>query len=346
MRFAIEQDVRFIVGNNLARMAKLVDYAQVNGIQICDDIENGSISEHISMDENLRHELSKGLSPNSNRANELRALLKGDISFTPANYWPNLGIISCWLSGSVGVWVDNVKPLFGSKPLYFDYGFGASEGKFNIPNKPNNSAGILAIHSAFYEFIPYGENTNITLLAHELEIGKEYEMIITNFAGLYRYQMFDIIRVEGFYKNTPEIVFVSKSGDVGDLVGERLAGSVVSRVVEDIFAQLDVVIEFACAVTIQSPPHYIFCVETVNKEVDIDLHVVAQKIDIEFRKEVGYNLMRRDNLLSNPELRLMKKGWTELLYKRKTKGASRSQIKLPIIYKEEIPEAEYLLKNS
>jgi hypothetical protein len=337
MRYAIEQDIRFIAGNNLVRMAKLIKVAQDNAAYIIDDIANGTVASHIVMDNDLRQELELKLKPNKARAQELLELVNNINDFIPANYWKKLRLISCWLSGSVGAWVDGVKPLFGDGVSYYDYGFGASEGKFNIPHRESEASGILAIHSGFYEFIPYGENTDKVLLAHELEVGKEYEMIITNYAGLYRYQMFDIIRVEGFFMNTPEIVFVSKSGDVGDLVGERLAGSIISRVVNDIFVKEGIAIEFACAITIQNPPHYQICVELKEQNIDVDLDKVAIKIDQEFRKETGYNLMRRDDLLFAPKLRLMRQGWTEALYQNKAKGTSRSQVKLPIVYKEKLP---------
>ena len=343
MRFAIEQNVGFILGNNLARMSKLVKLAQDYAAQIIEDIERGSIAVHININKDLREELLAKLKPNKERAQELRELSKNINDFIPSNYWQNLQLISCWLSGSVGAWIETVKPLFGAQTSYYDYGFGASEGKFNIPHRESQSSGILAIHAAFYEFIPFGDHSKQILLAHELEIGKEYEMIITNNAGLYRYQMFDIIRVEGFFRNTPEIVFVSKSGDVGDLVGERLAGSIIGRVLHNAFANEDIAIEFACAVTIQNPPHYVFCVEAKEQNVHVDLGKMADIVDQIFRQETGYNLMRRDDLLGKSELRLMKRGWVEDLYKKKTKGNSRSQIKLPLVYKNQIPSSAFLI---
>jgi len=354
MLFSIAEDIRLIVGNNIARMAKLTEIAKANARQICTDIENGTIDNTLPIETETRKKLEQLLNPNTERATELRAILDDGNDFIPANYWKNLKVIYTWLSGSIGNWVDSVKHLFGNGVTYFDYGYGASEGKFNIPHKPGISAGILALHGAFYEFIPYNKtgkteraNNPETLLAHQLKKGELYEMVVTTFSGLYRYNMHDIIKVEGFYKNTPEIVFVSKTGDVGDLVGERLAGSIVNRVVPAVLAKKPIAVKHVCAVTKSKPPHYIFCIEPDENSFEISAKIdkinLAILLDNEFQKEVGYKLMRRDNLLLAPEIKFMKPGWQQALYDEKTPdGLSTAQVKLPVIYNEQIPKAEFL----
>ncbi len=353
MLFSIVEDIRLIVGNNIARMAKLTDVAKKNALQICNDIETGTINSFLKIDSGIRIKLERQLQPNPKRAAELRELAKNNNDFTPANYWNNLKVILTWLAGSIGNWVDSVKPLFGKRVVYFDYGYGASEGKFNIPYKPEVSAGILALHSAFYEFIPYSnsektdsESRPQTLLAHQLKKGELYEMVITTFAGLYRYNMHDIIKVEGFYENTPTIVFVSKTGDVGDLVGERLAGSIVNRVISGVLKKQSIPVKHICAVTKSTPPHYVFCIETEDINLkNLDSQNLAVLLDNEFQKEVGYRIMRRDNLLLLPEIKFMRQGWQQVLYKEKTpKGLTSAQVKLPVIYNEHIPHKEFLIQ--
>ena len=357
MLFSIAEDVRLIVGNNIARMAKLTEIAKINALQICTDIETGTINNTLQIDAKTKEKLTHLLKSNPERANELRAILNRGDEFIPVNYWKNLVVIYTWLSGSIGNWVNSVKHLFGTDVTYFDYGYGASEGKFNIPHKPGISAGILALQGAFYEFIPYNKtgkteskSDSKTLLAHQLKKGELYEMIVTNLAGLYRYNMHDIIRVEGFYKDTPEIVFVSKIGDVGDLVGERLAGSIVSRVIPKVLKQQAITVKHVCAVTKNTPPHYIFCIElsknSFENSAKIDKTNMAILLDKEFQNEVGYKLMRRDNLLLPPEIKFMKPGWQQALLKEKTpNGLSSAQVKLPVIYNEQIPKKEFLLDD-
>ncbi len=45
------------------------------------------------------------------------------------------------------------------------------------------------------------------LLMDELEVGKEYELIVTNLSGFYRYRLGDVIRVTGYHNECPMLVF-------------------------------------------------------------------------------------------------------------------------------------------
>jgi hypothetical protein len=336
MRFALEHDVRAIVGNNIARMDKLDYVAQSNAQKICDDIAKGTISDTIDINSDLRKTISKGLYPNPERADFLRNIIDSGMDFIPSEYWPELRIVCCWLSGSVGASVASVRRLLPEKTVFLDYGYGASEGKFNIPHIPESSAGPLAIHAAFYEFIPANNDSPTpaeTLLAHQLQKDGIYRMLITTYSGLYRYDMHDLIRVTGFYKNTPEIVFVSKTGDIGNIAGEKLCGSTICSAVATVSGKLGISIRHTCAVTVPTPPHYIFCIEPTIEPTDIPPQFV-ELLDREIRKDIGYGNKRRDNLLAAPELRIMKTGWREAIYReRNCTGISSIQAKLPVIYK-------------
>ncbi|KAF2295458.1 hypothetical protein GH714_032971 [Hevea brasiliensis] len=43
-----------------------------------------------------------------------------------------------------------------------------------------------------------------------VEVGKEYELVITTYSGLYRYRVGDILRVTGFYNKAPQFRFVRR----------------------------------------------------------------------------------------------------------------------------------------
>jgi hypothetical protein len=160
--------------------------------------------------------------------------------------------------------------------------------------------------------------------------------------------MHDIVQVTGFYKNTPEIVFVSKIGDIGDIVGERVAGTVIVRVATSVFGEKGVSLRHVCAVTRHFPPHYLFCVEPEpdawDRIANIDKSELIDSLDNELKKEVGYRVMRRDALILKPDVQFMRQGWRDILYKEKMQpGMCEAQVKLPVIYDEDIPKQEFLL---
>lgn len=115
---------------------------------------------------------------------------------------------SCWLSGSVGRDAYDVIQRMPKSMRFFDMGFGASEGKFNLPMKLGNPIGAAAIFSVFFEFIPLEGGDPCCIW--EVENGKYYEMLVTTYSGLYRYNMLDVVRFDGVVGNTPKFVFVAK----------------------------------------------------------------------------------------------------------------------------------------
>ena len=77
----------------------------------------------------------------------------------------------------------------------------------------------------YFEFISAEDldNSNPKFLQlHELEKGKRYSIFVTTYAGLYRYNMNDLIEVTGFFGTIPTIQFVQKINGIISMTGEKL----------------------------------------------------------------------------------------------------------------------------
>ncbi len=227
MRFAIQhEDVVMILGNNAGRMRELANLADKNAVNILSDIQNGTIAGAGIIEERLRIKIEESILPDPVRASLLRKIFEQTGHLMPRDYWPSLQLMGFWLAASVGHFIKDVRPLMSDSARYMDIGYGASEGKFNIPSEIEQAAGTLSILTAFYEFIP--EHGGIPLMAHQLEDQKCYELVITTWSGLYRYKLADVIKVEGFTKKTPNIVFQYKSGDILNIADEKTPASAVN----------------------------------------------------------------------------------------------------------------------
>lgn len=199
--------------NNLYAFGKVLDQIEWHAQQMIEDIRSGHMS--VEMSDANRQELQKLFSPNLERADELQQLIstQGKLVHSPESLlrlWPNFQMVSCWLSGSVGRDAREVMNRLPSKIKCFDMGYGASESKINIPAKLADASGIAAIFSLFFEFLPL-EKGKRPLFAWEVKDGEHYELIISTYSGLYRYNMLDIVRIDGFTGKTPNIVFCGKS---------------------------------------------------------------------------------------------------------------------------------------
>jgi len=111
--------------------------------------------------------------------------------------WPNLEV---FFHGAVAF--HPYRKLFqelipGSQMHYWET-YNASEGFFGIQDQPNSEDLLLMLdYGIFYEFIPMDElekDYPQAIGLGEVELGKNYAMVITTNGGLWRYQIGDTIR--------------------------------------------------------------------------------------------------------------------------------------------------------
>ncbi len=111
--------------------------------------------------------------------------------------WPNLEV---YFHGGVSFtpYIDQYKAILPHKAFKYYEIYNASEGFFAIQDKNNSSELLLMLdYGIFYEFIPmdiYGTSNEKAITLNDVEIGKNYAVIITTNAGLWRYKIGDTIR--------------------------------------------------------------------------------------------------------------------------------------------------------
>lgn len=102
---------------------------------------------------------------------------------------------------------------------YFVY--AASEGVFGLAeNVDSADRYILLPESVFFEFIPVnGDHTS--LLIRDVKIGEEYELVVTNRSGLYRYRLGDVVKIVGLHEKAPVVKFCYRRNQVINIAGEK-----------------------------------------------------------------------------------------------------------------------------
>lgn len=240
--------------------------------------------------------------------------------------------------GSVGVYVDSVRPLLPEGTRYVDVGYGASEAKINIPMKPGTPAGALAVFSSFFEFIP--EEGGEPLLAHELEDGKNYELVLTTNAGLYRYRLKDLVHVDGFTGTTPNLYFLTKLADVANLAQEKIPGAMLLEAILDTAAKAGNPCRMAQVYPDPDSASYVLCMET--EKIPEDLAAFEKRMDDGLRSRLIQYDTYRGKLLNPCRVVLMKAGWTGEQMKKYAKGnATAAQVKAPVVIGE-MPEQAWV----
>jgi hypothetical protein len=129
-------------------------------------------------------------------------------------------------------------------------GLVATEAFISLPLLPDYDP-VLAVNSHFFEF-GASESGDI-YLAHEVEEGKVYSVIVTTSGGLYRYRLGDLIRVTGFFHGAPTLRFVAKEGVVSDLFGEKLHADHVQCSAAEVFSKCSIEPLFSLLAPVKNP---------------------------------------------------------------------------------------------
>jgi len=111
--------------------------------------------------------------------------------------WPNLEFYS---HGGVSFrpYREQFKKLIPSDSMYYLENYNASEGYFALQDQPDSEDLLLMLdYGIYYEFLPienlHDENPR-TLCLHEVELNKNYALVISTNAGLWRYMVGDTIK--------------------------------------------------------------------------------------------------------------------------------------------------------
>ncbi|MCA9041749.1 MAG: GH3 auxin-responsive promoter family protein, partial [Planctomycetaceae bacterium] len=240
-RLGVTRDVGMWISPNPSTHVKLARFGTEHAETLIKDLKEGTLTTEFDFPEIVRKAVRRKLKPNTKRAAELEQILNETGALRPRDVWPNLGMIGCWLGGSLQSYLQHFPDYFSEKTAIRDIGLVASENRMTIPKEDNTPGGVLDITTAYYEFIPVDEieSADPTVLeAHELEEGGEYYIIMTAPNGLYRYHICDVVKCLEFFEKTPVLAFLNKGSHISNLTGEKLSEYQVASSVHDALKEL------------------------------------------------------------------------------------------------------------
>ncbi len=238
---SIPRKVGMIIAANPSTLINLARAGDQEKESLIRDLYDGTLSRHLDLPADIRAELTRRLRPHPERARQLEEIVKRTGTLYPKDYWPCDCILGNWMGGSVGSYLRHYPRYFGATPVR-DIGLIASEGRMTIPLTDGTPAGVLDVTTHYFEFIPEaeGDSPNPTVLgAHELKEGANYFILLTTAFGLYRYHIYDLVRVAGFHNRTPLIEFLSKGAHIANVTGEKLSEHHVTQAMAQVLPELN-----------------------------------------------------------------------------------------------------------
>ena len=334
LRIGLEENITTVATLNPSTIIILCQKIKNWQNGIIEDIDKGILNRSLNIPAVTRKALERRFRPNPKRAGELRNILREKGELLPKYCWPNLELVECWKGGTVKLYLKELPQYFGDVPTR-DMGCLSTEARSSVPTSDEGAGGVLAIKTNFYEFIPredMDKPDKKALLCDELEKGKEYYLIVTTPGGLYRYNIDDVITVDGFFNKTPVIEFLQKGHNATSLAGEKLYESQVNAAINAVVEKYKLSLAlFSASVQWDMPPRYIFLVEFDGDRPAVSNRELLNSIDEELRNQNReYDFVRRSEILNSPILKILNKGSFEKYRAKKIKeGAHDSQFKAP-----------------
>ncbi|PIK62418.1 putative indole-3-acetic acid-amido synthetase GH3.9 [Apostichopus japonicus] len=282
--------------------------------QLVEDIREGKINSELKLAPNIRRSLEKALGKGDpKRACELQKEFEKGFDGIIRRVWPTY-LTSC-------------VPMFS-------HCYGATEGIIGLNMTPlqEEEEFLLTASYTIFEFIPEKDMSKPspkTLFINELEVGQNYEVVVTVSSGLYRFRLGDVVQVAGYYQQCPTVKFLYRSGALLNLFGEKLNQAVLSEVLNDVITNVAdaELIQYAAAESTlltnenldgrkdkQKQPYYIFFLELkfdASSSLSEDLQMIefGKLIDSSLgHRHHYYRRLRHGNQIAKPCVHLVRRG--------------------------------------
>ncbi|XP_015968394.1 jasmonoyl--L-amino acid synthetase JAR4 [Arachis duranensis] len=318
--------------------------------ELCTDIKQGVLSSRITVP-SIRAVMSKLLKPNPELANLIHAKCVGLSNWYGLipELFPNAKYVYGIMTGSMEPYLKKMRHYAGELPL-LTADYGSSEGwiaaNVNPRLAPEFATYAVLPQIGYFEFIPLTQLENNDASSSflsidlnpvglsEVKVGEEYEIVITNPAGLYRYRLGDVVKVMGFHNSSPELKFVRRSSllltiniDKNTEADLQLAVEAAGKVLAE--EKLEVV-DFTSHVDLSKEPgHYVIFWEINGEASEQVLGECCNCLDKSF-VDAGYTSSRKVNCIGPLELRLVRRGtFQKILEHYLGLGATVSQYKTP-----------------
>ncbi len=340
MRMGIERDVTLIVTANPSTIVEMQNNVNEFYDSYVEDIEKGTINSSLNIPQDIRDELQPYLKPNPKRAAELKALKEKYGTVLPKHYWPNMQLLNTWYCGNTHVYLEKFRDSFNPEMLHMEFSYFASECRAGLVMDGKDNTTLFA-HMHYFEFVreeDMDKEDKEFLQLHELEVGKRYSIYVTTYAGLYRYDMNDLVECTGHYGTIPTIKLIQKTNGIITLTGEKLHESQFINAVHQAEKNTMIKTKFFVGFASVAESKYHFYFEFADEKMTQEL---ADKFTAEVDKllkesNIEYAAKRDSFRLKDPECHLLQPNSFET-YKARCidMGARDGQFKLNLLMQDE-----------
>ncbi|KAF3782238.1 Indole-3-acetic acid-amido synthetase GH3-3 [Nymphaea thermarum] len=330
---------------------RAMNFLEQNFHDLADDLEHGTVNARIT-DEAVRAALEAKLTSDPENA----AYIRNECSTKNwqgiiRRIWPEARFLDVIVTGAMAQYIPSLEFYSGGLPLA-STAYASSESFFGINLNPlcktEDIAYTIMPNIAYFEFQTYksqenggqGEEEEIELVdLANVEVGKEYELVVTTYSGLYRCKIGDVLRVVRFYNKAPEFKFVGRKNVCLSLESDKveeieLQNAIATAESTHLTWRNTRVLQYSCYTDVKTVPgHYILYWElsSMNESENFPQKSIIEQCCLTIEESLNsvYRSMRAYYKNAGPlEIKIVKNGtFEELMENAIAKGSSADQYK-------------------
>ncbi len=203
--------------------------------EILDDMEAGRVSEKAGLTDSMKEALL-ALPVSSERIAYVRRECKKGFEGIAKRLWKDLSLVSGISSKAFQVEEISSKKYLRDIPVWH-YVYASTECYMAIPLSTDTYDYILYPGFGYYELREEVSDRFVDM--SELEEGKCYEIVVTNYSGFYRYAMGDILEFRGYHGGYPIVRYMYRRSLMMNIIGEKIDMETLDQAVRTFSERLD-----------------------------------------------------------------------------------------------------------
>ncbi|XP_058227910.1 probable indole-3-acetic acid-amido synthetase GH3.1 [Rhododendron vialii] len=334
-------------------LVRAIKFLQLNWKELAEDISSGKLSPRIT-DPSIKECMGNILKPNPQLAEVITNECEGENwEGIITRIWPNTKYLEVIVTGAMAQYIPTLDYFSGGLPLPCTM-YASSESYFGLNlkpmSKPSDVSYTIMPNMAYFEFLPHDPTAAPPLSSRyspppklvdlaDVEVGKEYELIITTYSGLCRYRVGDILRVTAFHNAAPQFKFIRRKNVLLSIDSDKTDEAELQTAIDSaslLLKRFDTnIVEYTSyADTKTIPGHYVIYWELMAKNpAKSPSEEVLEQCCLAM--EESFNSVYRqgrvaDNSIGPLEIRVVENGtFEELMDYAISRGASINQYKVP-----------------
>ncbi|MBS0538346.1 MAG: GH3 auxin-responsive promoter family protein [Proteobacteria bacterium] len=309
LRLALQHgDLTAVSAANPSTFLRLRDYSRQHWSTLIPEIADGTFRAADVLPPGQREAVKSALFRAPERARELEAKA-GAGEPTVGDLWPRLAGIMTWTGGSCALAADVVRAAVPATTRIIEAGYVASELRGTVVIDAERGLALPVLEDVFFEFVPvedWDAGSRETLLLHELEPGRDYQVIFTTAGGLYRYWINDVLRAGPKIGDTPTLTFMRKGRGVTNITGEKLTEQQVNAAIQFVARHNGHGIPFHLVLADEEKSSYLALLEI---EGPAHAATVAESLEAQLREtNIEYASKRSSGRLGAMKVALLRAG--------------------------------------